>query len=71
MKRFRAYWRAWWHLCPSCNSDAPAVDQCGVCRSYRGPFPPPDSLVARWLEWHFAAREMNAIRAADKSAMGH
>lgn len=54
MTRLRAFWRMWWHLCPSCNSDAPDIYQCGVCRSYRGPFPPPDNLVCHWGECYFA-----------------
>lgn len=25
-------WRMWWGWCPACNSDAPEVDECEVCR---------------------------------------
>ena len=26
-------WRLLWGQCPRCNSDAPAVDHCAVCRN--------------------------------------
>lgn len=32
LKRLRGRYRAWWGFCPACNSDAPAVDTCDVCR---------------------------------------
>lgn len=55
--RFRAYWRAWWHLCPTCNSDAPEIDTCQSCMSWRGEFPPPDWLVSVWLQRHFEPKD--------------
>lgn len=40
-------------FCPACNSDAPAVDACPVCKGYtgRGPgehFPPHASRISLW-----------------------
>ena len=26
-------WRFWLGFCPACNSDAPAIDSCPVCRA--------------------------------------
>lgn len=53
MRRLRAYWRALWHLCPACNLDAPAIDNCTVCFGWRGDFPPPDYIVCSWLKRYF------------------
>lgn len=53
VSRLQAFWRAWWHLCPTCNSDAPAIDHCQSCQNWRGLYPPPDWLVATWLMRHF------------------
>ena len=42
-------------FCPACNSDAPEVDTCPVCRQYRemnpgsiGIFPPPKEVIELW-----------------------
>lgn len=32
LHRFVARWRLRWGLCPRCNSDAPAIDDCHVCQ---------------------------------------
>lgn len=52
MNRFKlaiGRWRLWWGLCPECNSDAPEVDCCPVCRAFdRMHFPP---TPAQKLEW--------------------
>lgn len=31
----RAKFRAWCGFCPACNSDAPEIDRCWLCRGYR------------------------------------
>lgn len=40
----KALRRLRYNLCPACNSDAPAIDTCRVCKSYRSsdalPYPP-------------------------------
>ena len=35
--------------CPSCNSNGPALHQCGTCHGYQGPFPASEEMQARWL----------------------
>ena len=47
-------------FCPSCNSDAPKIDHCTVCKGYRSSeashsFPPPKAVRAAWWS-RFAAR---------------
>ena len=32
----RGLWRIYWGFCPVCNSDAPALDNCQFCGSFRG-----------------------------------
>jgi hypothetical protein len=32
----RGLWRVYWGHCPVCNSDAPKIDSCSFCSSYRG-----------------------------------
>jgi hypothetical protein len=44
----RAWWRLLWGVCPLCNSDAPGIDKCQVCWSYRGEHPPSQATKARW-----------------------
>lgn len=53
MSKFIAYYRAFRGYCPQCNSDAPAIDRCPCCKSYRGTFPPDDALPAVWLARYF------------------
>ena len=59
LHRFIGRWRLWWGFCPRCNSDAPAVDWCYVCRSYiaddyviqegrRQQYPPSRATKALW-----------------------
>lgn len=36
MRYFIGWWRMLFNFCPECNSDAPAIDNCPVCRNYRG-----------------------------------
>lgn len=52
-----AYWRAIRGYCPACNSDAPALDACKVCHSWRGSFPPPNWLAAAWLYQFFKSEQ--------------
>lgn len=33
LRRAIGNYRMWWGWCPSCNSDAPAIDTCPVCVS--------------------------------------
>ena len=33
VNRLVGAWRFWWGFCPACNSDAPEVDTCQVCRA--------------------------------------
>lgn len=56
----RASWRASCGSCPACNSDAPELERCLVCRGYKEPWPP-----ARWrmTEWMRRYRELEAARA--------
>jgi predicted amidophosphoribosyltransferase len=37
--------RMFWGWCPRCNSDAPRVDRCPVCKNAQG------KAVAEWLWW--------------------
>jgi hypothetical protein len=53
LRAMRAYKRAWLGLCPACNSDAPAIDTCQVCHSYRGEHPPHPCITAGWLMLYF------------------
>lgn len=49
LKMLRARWRVWWGFCPACNSDAPALYECPVCRYYSGHYPPTRFRRRRWL----------------------
>ncbi len=59
-RRVRGRGRLFWNLCPRCNSDAPAVDCCWVCRNVqlggvtvpnrRNQYPP--SLATKALWWY-------------------
>jgi len=58
--RIKWWWRTLRGLCPKCNSDAPAIDTCTVCHSYRhpNPFPPTWATRMQWLqycEWELEA----------------
>lgn len=33
---WRGCWRIYWGFCPVCNSDAPLLDNCKFCGSFRG-----------------------------------
>ena len=51
MLKLRAFWKAWWQVCPNCNSDAPAVDGCAICSGSRERYnhTMTDSRAAFWL----------------------
>lgn len=56
-------------FCPSCNSDAPEVDDCPICDSWGGSFPPPKELRRKWLKDCEGAKEIkyqikNAVKQA-------
>jgi len=46
-------------FCPLCNSDAPEIDACPICNSYRsidtGEFPPSKHLTSKWLSEYKSA----------------
>ena len=50
--RLKARFRLWLELCPRCNSDAPAIDNCWVC--WNGNFAGKrdvNILKNRWKVW--------------------
>ncbi len=47
MKYLLGKWRLWWGFCPACNSDAPELDTCKICKSSRD-FPPSELLKRNW-----------------------
>ena len=53
MKKLNAFIRCFlWGVCPKCNSDAPAIDTCKICKSHRSAFDesndPKSILKAKW-----------------------
>lgn len=60
----KALRRLRYNLCPACNSDAPAIDTCRVCKSYRGsamlPYPPSSAKKEIWLA-HWYKKEYDYI----------
>ncbi len=36
IRRLVGWYRLLWGYCPACNSDAPAIDSCYVCRGITG-----------------------------------
>lgn len=53
MKKLNKFIRCFvWGFCPECNSDAPAIDNCKICKSYRSAFDeneiPKSILKAKW-----------------------
>jgi len=67
-------YRASMGFCPSCNSDAPEVDDCPICDSWRGSFPPTKELRRKWLKDCEGAKEIkyqidNAIQQARKNRL--
>lgn len=44
MGRYRLFWNA----CPSCNSDAPRIDNCVVCKNGRDTYPPTEITKSAW-----------------------
>lgn len=56
----RAFWRCFRGYCPTCNSDAPAIDSCQSCMNWRGAFPPDRWLAAVWLMRHFEPKNWSA-----------
>lgn len=63
LRKLRARWRLAWGLCPACNSDAPTIDACPVCLSYRTPFPPCAARKRLWLRCY----ELTLSRAGGRS----
>lgn len=57
MTTWIAFWRAFRGYCPTCNLDAPEIDNCPTCENYRGDWPPPRSLSTLWLHAHFSNLE--------------
>lgn len=50
--------------CPWCNLDAPAIDTCPVCLTFRGSFPPMLHVRAAWLErYEYEMAIRDAVRA--------
>lgn len=48
-------WRLYWGFCPACNSDAPAINTCPVCKARErvhpsGAYPPSDAEKAEWWQ---------------------
>lgn len=50
-KRFIARWKMRWGFCPECDSDAPAIDTCPVCRGLKEWPPSLITHVIRWDNW--------------------
>jgi hypothetical protein len=48
LKWWRGYFRLLNHFCPECNSDAPELYSCPVCRYYRGERPPTEKTESVW-----------------------
>ena len=44
-------WRLWWGHCPLCNSDAPLLDHCKVCRGSREYPPSPERRTQLWRDY--------------------
>lgn len=69
MRRFQGWLRLFGNHCPRCNSDAPAVDTCCVCKQVanglgsteenkRQQYPPtPETKALWWYCWHHAGME--------------
>jgi hypothetical protein len=57
-----------WGFCPQCNSDAPAIDTCKVCKGYRSAFDennkPKSILKAEW--WLRYTKEIYWQKATSK-----
>ena len=50
IKRFIGKWRLWWSFCPQCNSDAPELYDCPVCKFYTGVYPIAEKTRSEWWE---------------------
>jgi len=63
LRMIPAKWRVFCGFCPSCNSDAPAIDDCQCCESYGcgQPFPPSAEIKHKWLEFHKQAIHFDLI----------
>lgn len=63
LRMIPAKWRAFNGFCPSCNSDAPEIDNCPCCESYGygQPFPPSAEIKHKWLEFHRQAINFDLI----------
>lgn len=53
MKKLKAFIRCFiWGVCPECNSDAPAIDKCKICKGHRSTYDanetPKSILKAEW-----------------------
>lgn len=56
MKRIKALINCFlFKVCPKCNSDAPLIDTCDICNSYRSGFSgmPNDELLGKWWSRHY------------------
>lgn len=47
-KKITGRYRLFWNSCPLCNSDAPEIDNCVVCKSGREVYPPTEITKAAW-----------------------
>lgn len=52
-ERARMYWRLFWNLCPTCNSDAPECDTCPTCKGNRE-YPLSPEAVGVYARRHMA-----------------
>lgn len=70
LQRIVGRWRLWWNLCPACNSDAPEVDTCPVCKAWDDLTPygrcPPDAEIKSLWWSRFTVREYVPNNEADK-----
>ena len=59
----RGKYRLFWSQCPMCNSSAPEMDSCPVCRNYRE-WPRPNYVKVHW--WRLYKEEIERERTVDK-----
>lgn len=61
VKKFKGRYRLFWNQCPYCNSDAPAIDKCIVCKDGRDTYPPTKIIKAVWWARFLQALEIERI----------